>query len=243
MCKFYIRNFKLLELESEKQEEDVSKVLLAVSDLKRKARIDYATIEEGFDQLSEMQTVLSKLIVTHIDSDNYANHLFKRAEQLSSHLETYKKIVGKIDIGLDIHHRFHTVSDKFIDYLRERIEFKATWIEGMQTIEEGKKTVDSKLIILNEMSPLAHQLFEADDYFELRDLRTRFDTEFAALNDLVECCFQCGKRCKELGNHLYNRLAELESCFQSVVKCSMSRINEMKRTPAELSTEDSDDLS
>lgn len=51
----------------------------------------------------------------------------------------------------------------------------------------------------------------------------------------MDDCLNSGKECKEYGSHLYEQLTILEVCFQDVVKLSMNRINEMKRTPATIS--------
>ena len=176
--------------------------------------------------------ILAKLTNSHIESDSYANYLFSRAEQLSSHLETYKKIVGKIDIGAEIENNFVTVSKKFVDYLKEKLDFKTIWIECLELIEIGKRTVEEKLLTLVELKSNADDAYEAKNYFDLSDIRVKCDQELSIMSESMETCLTCSKRCKEFGSQLYNQLTELEVCFQQIVKLSMNRINEMKRTPA-----------
>lgn len=207
-------------------------VLLALIRLERKAFNDFASVEEDCRQVEEMRTVLSKLSVTHIDSDNYATYLFKRAEQLSAHLETYKQIVGKIDFGHEIEDIFSKVSKQFLDYLKERIEFKSVWIESLELIELGKQTVEERLLCLVKLQSIAQEAYEAKNYFELSDIKAKCDQELAVVNEMMETCLSSGKKCKEYGSQLYDQLTELEGSFQGVVKLSMNRINEMKRTPA-----------
>jgi len=182
-----------------------------------------------------MKSILERLAVSHIDSDNYANYLFKRAEQLSTHLDTYKKIIGKIDIGTEIEQSFEKISKKFVEYLKSKIEFKNLWIESLQAIEIGKRTVDEKVLALIELESIASDAYEEKNYFDLGEVRSKCDAELAFMNEMLETCLTCGKRCKEFASHdLYDKLTELEICFQEVVRHSMNRINEMKRAPATL---------
>ena len=151
---------------------------------------------------------------------------------MSSHLDTYKQIIGKIDIGSEIENSFVHISTKFVNYLKEKLKFKTIWIESLEIIEVGKRTAQEKLITLVELKSIAEDAYETKNYFDLSDIRGKCDQEFAALNEMMESCLACGKRCKEFGSELYDQLTELEICFQQVVKLSMNRINEMKRIPA-----------
>jgi len=66
----------------------------------------------------------------------------------------------------------------------------------------------------------------------LGDIKIKCDQELALMNETMESCLGCGKRCKEFGSELFQKLTQLEVSFQDIVKLSMNRINEMKRTPA-----------
>lgn len=229
MCKCFDYSEKVRN--EEHPDQAFPQVLLAVTRLERKAQKDYRSVRDDWRQVEEMRTILGKLTTSHIDSDNYANYLFKRAEQLSAHLETYKKIVGKIDIGTEIEKSFEKVSKKFIEYLKSKLEFKTLWIDSLETIEIGKRTVEEKVLVLASWQTVAENAYEAKNYFDLGEIRTKCDEELAFMNELMESCLACGKRGKEYGSHLYDQLTELEVCFQEVVRHSMNRINEMKRTP------------
>lgn len=213
-------------------EEDYPQVLLALIRLERQAIADLSTVEDDCRQVEEMRTILAKLSLTHTDSDNYANYLFQRAEQLSAHLETYKKIIGKIDIGSEVECTFSQISKQFVKYLKKRLDFKTIWIESFSLIESCKQTVEDKLLALAKLQSLAQDNYDEKNYFDLADIKEIADQELAEMSDFMEICLKTGKRCKEFGADLYDQLTELEVCFQKVVKMSMNRINEMKRTPA-----------
>ena len=229
MCKCF--DDKIKSHNEEHPDQTFPQVLLALIRLERKAFKDFSSVEDDLRQVEEMRTMLNKLTLSHMDSDNYANYLFKRAEQLSAHLDTYKKIVGKIDIGCEIEKSFDKISHKFVDYLKEKLAFKTIWIEGLQSIEIGKRTTEEKIVVLTELKSVAEDAYEAKNYFDLDDIRTRSDQELNAMNELIDTCLEGGKRCKEFGSQLYDQLTELEVCFQEVVRLSMNRINEMKRAP------------
>lgn len=213
-------------------DEDFPQVLLALIRLERRAIADLSTVEDDCRQVEEMRTILAKLSLTHTDSDNYANYLFKRAEQLSAHLETYKKIVGKINIGSEVECTFSQVSKQFVEYLKKKLDFKTIWIESFSLIESCKQTVEEKLLTLVKLQSIAQDNYDAKSYFDLADIKENADSELAEMSDIMETCLSTGKRCKEFGADLYGQLTELEVCFQKVVKMSMDRINQMKRTPA-----------
>mgnify|MGYP007002792197 CR=1 FL=1 len=230
MCKCF--DYKLKIDAKEHPDQAFPQVLLALIRLERRALDDLTTVEDDCKQVQDMLTVLAKLSLTHTDSDNYASYLFKRAEQLSAHLETYKKIVGKIDIGSEIEDTFGQVSKQFVEYLEKRLNFKAIWMECFSLIENCKYTVQEKLLTLVKLQSIAQENYDAKNYFELGEIKDRCDQELEEVSDIMESCLSSGKSCKEFGSDLKAQLSELELVFQQVVKMSMNRINEMKRTPA-----------
>lgn len=230
MCRCFDYQLKLDE--EEHPDQAFPQVLLALTRLERRAFADLTTVEDDCRQVEEMRTVLAKLSLTHTDSDNYASYLFQRAEQLSAHLETYKKIIGKIDIGSEIESTFSRVSKQFVEYLEKKLDFKTIWIECFSLIDNCKQTVEEKLLTLVKLQSIAQENYDAKNYFELSEVKDLCDQELAEVNDMMESCLGSGKYCKEFGSDLYDQLTELEVCFQQVVKMSMNRINEMKRTPA-----------
>lgn len=204
------------------------KVLQALARLERNADIDYRSIKECLCQTEEIETILHKLTNTHCDSENYANYLFERTEQLSEHFETYRKIIGKVSIGSDVQVRFQNILEKIAYYLEEKIEFKSFWIESLELIESSQCSIRERIAILRGLLATVETMYEERDYFELTDLKVKFEDEVNTMNELVECCFNSSKRCKVYTTRLHDNLLEMESCFQAVVKESMSRIVEIK---------------
>lgn len=168
MCKCLGRRQKLRN--EEQPDQAFPQLLLALIRIQRKAYQDYHSVEEDYRQICEMQTILLKLTITHMDTDDYANYLFKRAEQLSSHLETYKNIIGKIEIGSIIEDNFSNVSQKFVDYLKERVDFKCKWIEAMQMIELGKQLVRDKVRTISELQTMAKKAYDNEQYIDLGEI-------------------------------------------------------------------------
>ncbi|OTF72888.1 hypothetical protein BLA29_000067 [Euroglyphus maynei] len=163
---------------SSSSSSSLPRILQALIRMRRNAENDYYIIQSRLEQIKEMEIIINKLIATHIDSDNYVDYLFKRAEQLSAHLETYENIIGKIDIGNNIRKNFKSISFEFIEYLKRKIEFKSVWIEGMQTIEMGRQIITEKIMKLNDFQQTIDDVYENREYFRLSDYRTEFDNEF-----------------------------------------------------------------
>ncbi|KPM03206.1 hypothetical protein NH340_JMT06606 [Sarcoptes scabiei] len=209
-------------------EHQMPTILQALLRLEQTAQNNYNAIQSCLEQFKEMEKILNKLVVTHFDSDNYVEYLFRRAEQLSTHLETYKKIISKIDIGEDIRLEYKKISFDFIEYLKQKIEFKSVWIDNMQIIESGRQTIIEKLSKSDQIRQSANDAFDERRYFDLNDLRGKMEEDITNLNEMVDNCFRCGQRSKELSTALYDKLAELESQFQMVVKKSMNKIDEIK---------------
>lgn len=210
------------------ENQRIPKVLRALIRMKMKAENEFNLIQDRLERIKDMETIVNKLVSAHLDSDDYVDYLFIRAEQLSSHLETYKKIIGKIDIGEDIRQTFRTISYEFIEYLKRKIEFKTLWMESMQTIDSGRELLREKIAKLNELNSLANEAVNNDEYFQLKDLRLKFDEELLNMNNLLDNCFQCGQQSKELSNLLSNKLTQLEADFQQVVRSSVNKLNEIK---------------
>ncbi|XP_075679053.1 uncharacterized protein LOC113791136 [Dermatophagoides pteronyssinus] len=218
------------QLSSSPSLSSLPRILQAIIRMERQADNDYYLIQSRLLQIKEMESILNKLISTHLDSDNYVDYLFRRAEQLSTHLETYENIIGKIDIGNEIRQNFKQISNEFVEYLKQKIQFKSIWIENLQTIEIGRQTIREKISKSDDFRQLIENLYENDEYFQLNEQRLKFDQEFDELNNQVDNCFQYGQQTKELSSKLYDKLTELETNFQRIVRESMNKINDIKRT-------------
>lgn len=209
-------------------------VLLALTRLERRADSDYESIKDCWQQIEEIEGILSKLTNTHLESDSYASYLFERTEQLSQHFETYKKIIGKVQIGTDVQDHFGKVSDKINQYLSEREAFKNLWFDCFEMIETGKTSIREKVESLNDLKTSVELAYQNQNFFDLSEFKEKFDEELSLINQLVECCFDSSKQCKEFTSRLHDNLLEMESCFQNVVKESMNRIMEIKQRQIQL---------
>ncbi|KAH7636375.1 hypothetical protein DERF_002398 [Dermatophagoides farinae] len=236
MCRYHGNENQYSQQSSSSSPSSLPRILQALIRMERKAENDYHLIQSRLGQIKEMESILNKLIVTHIDSDNYVDYLFKRAEQLSGHLETYENIIGKIDIGEPIRKNFKQISFEFIEYLKRKIEFKSVWIESMERIEMGRQTIKEKVMKLDDFKQTIDDAYENGEYFRLSEQKTEFDQQLDQMNNLVDNCFQSGQQSKELSSILHDKLTELESNFQHIVRESMDKINDIKRTSARITT-------